>query len=444
MYRLAALAAIGWALVSSPGWAQSSNSLADLYGEGVHLYNAGRHADALELFDRVIDAGTVDPRVYYYRGFTNFALGNDEAGVTDFEAGANLEAGDQATVLLVNQSLMRVQGSLRVQLERVRAEAKVTAVDRREQSIRRRYETLRDSEEGVLLRPPAANPLPPGADPFAEDPGSILGPRSNPRPAPGTPLAPLPELPPEPAPQPVSPIDPSMPADPVPAPEPAPAPADDFGDIPDPSRPAMPLEPAPAPAPADDFGDIPDPSRPAMPLEPAPAPSPADDFGDIPDPSRPAPADDFGDIPDPSRPAMPLEPAPAPAPAPQPEPSGDTDLFLPPGIAPPSNPAMPAEPAPAPAPAPEVDPSTAEALGGDYQPGLFGRILGAVTKPITGNMDAAATAIGEATGTGETTKPDFEGNGFDDGFGPQPGFPSDEAMEDEDGGLPKPDAEFDF
>jgi hypothetical protein len=425
MHRLAALAAIGWALVSSPGWAQSSNSLADLYGEGVHLYNAGRHADAIKLFNRVIDAGTADPRVYYYRGFSNFEVGNDDAGVADFEAGANLEAGDQATVLLVNQSLMRVQGSLRVQLERVRAEAKVTAVDRREQSIRRRYETLRDSEEGVLLRPPAANPLPPGADPFAEDPGSILGPRTNPRPAPGTPLNPLPELPPEPAPQPVSPLDPVMPADPVPAPEPAPAPADDFGDIPDPTRPAMPLEPAPPPAPADDFGDIPDPSRPA-----------------------PAPADDFGDIPDPSRPAMPLEPAPAPEPAPQPEPSTDTDLFLPPGIAPPANPAMPAEPAlpaePAPEPAPQPAPAPETAVEGDYQPGLFGRIFGAVTKPITGNMDAAATAIGEAAGAGETTEPDFEGDAFDDGFGPQPGFPSDEAMEDEDATLPKPDTEFDF
>ncbi len=218
MPRLVALVILGMTLLGGTAWAQSRDSMMDLYGEGVHLFNAGQYDQARRLFTRVIDTGTLDPRVYYYRGLTHFELGKNDAGVQDFESGAQLEASDQNQVLQINQSLMRVQGNRRVMLERIRAEAKVVAVDRRQESIRRRYEYLQEAEGDVLLRPRGAEPLPRGADPFAEDPGDLLPPPPVSRPGPG---ADLPDLPTPPAPR-----DPAPPADEPGAPSPfAPDPA---------------------------------------------------------------------------------------------------------------------------------------------------------------------------------------------------------------------------
>ena len=55
------------------------DSLADTYGEGVHAFYAGEYDEALELFSDAIEGGSTDPRCLFFRGLTQYRLGNPEA-----------------------------------------------------------------------------------------------------------------------------------------------------------------------------------------------------------------------------------------------------------------------------------------------------------------------------------------------------------------------------
>ncbi len=153
---------------------QSGDDLLDLFGEGVHQFNSGRYQQAVNTLTTVINAGTEDPRPYYFRGLAYRALGQSEQSTEDFKDGAALEAGNLSQRGQINRALIRIQGQIRAELETLRADARVNAQDRRLQEIRKRYEDLRRAEESVLLRQSRPSNQPQPVNPYEERPGDVL------------------------------------------------------------------------------------------------------------------------------------------------------------------------------------------------------------------------------------------------------------------------------
>ena len=221
-------------------------ALARAYGAGVHAYFSGDAQRAYDDLTQAIEAGTRDPRAWYFRGLAALKLGRLDESEADFSTAAAREteaAGDWA----VSRSLERVQGHDRLALERHRVRARVAGYQQRRQSVERRYsdiesrqpEMLRERRpEGVTREPPAefggeelpAAPLTP--PPGAEDPVEAAEPTDGVReePAEEMPAADTPaeELPAEP---------PMADASPEPAADPAPE-AESAPDA-DPADPAM-------------------------------------------------------------------------------------------------------------------------------------------------------------------------------------------------------------
>lgn len=100
--------------------------LAEIYGRGVHAYNAGNHSKAYELLSMAIDNNIRDPRAYYFRGLAASASGMGDA-VVDWQMGAELEArsGDARSI---GRALSRIQGSQRLKLEAIREKARLQAL----------------------------------------------------------------------------------------------------------------------------------------------------------------------------------------------------------------------------------------------------------------------------------------------------------------------------
>lgn len=170
-FRTARLAGVFCLALSaaSPLWAQSAKS--QLYGRGVHEYFGGNHQAALDALTGSIEAGTADPRPYYFRGLVLMATGKTEEARQDFQAGADREAADATRFYLVSKSLERVQGPVRLELEnyRVSGRQKMNAFKQQENDAR--YGRIRASEPEMLRVPPKAGRLQPGADPFSDEPG---------------------------------------------------------------------------------------------------------------------------------------------------------------------------------------------------------------------------------------------------------------------------------
>lgn len=184
-------------LLAVPASAQN-RPLAELYGSGVHAYNAGEHAEAHELLTTAIDAGSQDPRAFYFRGLCYLKLGRDHEARSDFATGAELEMADTDRFFNVSKSLERVQGKPRLLVERYRSEARLLAFQERERQRFERYERIRAAEPDVLLQPPpdaASEPAAPGSEPEAGAPaGEGQPPGELPaEPEPADPFAPEPE-----------------------------------------------------------------------------------------------------------------------------------------------------------------------------------------------------------------------------------------------------------
>ena len=79
---------------------------------------------ALQQLTELVDAGSKDPRVYYFRGIA--AAGLNKSPDADFKRGAALEAAS-GTSRSVNAALESVQGDLRRQIEKFRAQGKAAA-----------------------------------------------------------------------------------------------------------------------------------------------------------------------------------------------------------------------------------------------------------------------------------------------------------------------------
>ena len=63
------------------------------YGAGVHAYYDGDYQTAYDALTAAIEAGSLDPRAYYYRGLTSIKLGRADDEIDgDFSEGATRES----------------------------------------------------------------------------------------------------------------------------------------------------------------------------------------------------------------------------------------------------------------------------------------------------------------------------------------------------------------
>ena len=217
----AALPALFVATSPSPVRAEEPLGVSASYGAGVHAYFDGDYQGAYDALTAAIEAGSMDPRAYYYRGLASIKLGKSDDEINgDFSEGSTRETMGRGG-LSVSRSLERVQGRDRMRLEKYRQRARVAAVQRDEAATRQRYIDVQDRAPDVLRRrvpeiaAPAEPVVPPAAKPRAQAP----------RPAAGTPKAAAPR--PAPAPRGAA-----EPAD-DPFADPTPRPGDDpFGDEP--------------------------------------------------------------------------------------------------------------------------------------------------------------------------------------------------------------------
>jgi hypothetical protein len=138
-----------------------SVALRDTVGGGIHAFHAGDFDRAYDDLTNAIEAGTNDPRSYYFRGLAALKLGRTSEAEADFTAGADREV-STGSIRRVSQSLERVQGPDRLTLERFRARARLGALQRDREVYGRRYSTIEDAVDDVRRRrrPEAFRPEP--------------------------------------------------------------------------------------------------------------------------------------------------------------------------------------------------------------------------------------------------------------------------------------------
>ncbi len=135
--------------------------LYDLYGRGVHAYFAGDTTRANENLTAAIDAGSRDPRAFYFRGLAQQRGGDCFGAESDFQQAAALEVMDSDGFYHVGRALERIQGRQRQIIESYRIQARAAALQRTKTERLQRYEDLRRAEPDVLVRPvPADEMLP--------------------------------------------------------------------------------------------------------------------------------------------------------------------------------------------------------------------------------------------------------------------------------------------
>jgi tetratricopeptide (TPR) repeat protein len=108
-------------LLTAPvlGGDRASND--SLLNNALSVWRAGDFAAAEKMLSDIIENGTDDPRPLYFRGILTEQSGKD--GTADLQAAAKLEA-ETSTASLVNRSIERTQGPLRVRIERYRLAAR--------------------------------------------------------------------------------------------------------------------------------------------------------------------------------------------------------------------------------------------------------------------------------------------------------------------------------
>lgn len=131
----------------------------DAIGRGVHLFFGGDFDRAYDELTDAIQAGTSDPRAFYYRGLASLRLGRTGEAEADFASGAEHEATAGSTKR-VSRALERVQGCDRLTLERFRARARLAGLQRDQEAAARRYSAIEDpsSESRRRRRPEDVGP----------------------------------------------------------------------------------------------------------------------------------------------------------------------------------------------------------------------------------------------------------------------------------------------
>lgn len=93
----------------------------DSLNSALTAWRTGDLKSAQAQLTTLIDAGSSDPRLYFYRGILATQLGQD--GDADFQKGAQLEA-ETGNTRSVNSALERTQGTLRARIEKFRRDAR--------------------------------------------------------------------------------------------------------------------------------------------------------------------------------------------------------------------------------------------------------------------------------------------------------------------------------
>jgi hypothetical protein len=166
-----------WVLVLAVGdfsRAQNASELSATYGRGVHAYFANQLDLAEQLFSQVIEVGSTDPRVYYFRAMTRIHCGRKYEAELDMRMGAAFEARDPGNRQAVGKALQRVQGPHRLELEQYRLQARLDRLEERQLQTRQRYEQLRRREQDVLRRETPV-PLEDLLEPSLAQPGEPSG-----------------------------------------------------------------------------------------------------------------------------------------------------------------------------------------------------------------------------------------------------------------------------
>lgn len=175
----------GQAMLDLPSARGQEYVLDEIYGRGVHRYFAHDYMSAIENLTLVIENGSNDPRAYYFRGLSAAALGRIPEAESDFQAGALIEVrgayGD-----LIGRSLVRIQGPVRIHIERIRQRARLAGLS--EQRVKDDLRFGQGVAPGTIMPPtkdaPSIAPAPsnepavpptPAENPFAEDPLSGPG-----------------------------------------------------------------------------------------------------------------------------------------------------------------------------------------------------------------------------------------------------------------------------
>ena len=160
----------------------SSTNAADpsvlaIYGEGVHSFYAGNFQQSYDYLSEVIEIGTDDARVYYFRGLSALRLGSQKDADDDFTKGATFEA-ERGNTRTVSRALERIQGPDRLLLEQSRSKARLALAERQEPQLNRtrqsflsggrRYSGIGGTESQENLPKPAVELEPMPEDKSAE------------------------------------------------------------------------------------------------------------------------------------------------------------------------------------------------------------------------------------------------------------------------------------
>ena len=176
--RVARVLGWGWVMLAvavAQAQVPSQRVLEELFGEGTHAYYAGQLRRAYQMLSQAIAGGLQDPRAYYMRGVVLERLGRPEQAAKDFYRGAELEVRLEADGVAINRFLMRVQGRVRVKLERIRRQVRTQVLRRILAERRARYQALQKRQTEVAI------PEDQGPDPLADQsdqlpPASTTGP----------------------------------------------------------------------------------------------------------------------------------------------------------------------------------------------------------------------------------------------------------------------------
>lgn len=208
--RISALL-LSFATLSASTMVYGQDPLDELYGQAVHSYFRGNLHHAEELLNEVINAGSQDPRAYYFRGLCQSTAGAI-GGMASFEQAAQMEM-EGKKVVNVGKALERIQGPVRVEIEKIRTRARLASRARLLEMQRSKYEEMQRSGNplGGIVVPPR-----PGLDPAPTPNGLAPNDPFNSGMTKGEPK-PLEDGKPTPA---AEPDKEPMPADPIPTPPP--------------------------------------------------------------------------------------------------------------------------------------------------------------------------------------------------------------------------------
>jgi hypothetical protein len=163
--RMSRLLTFAFGFLATLGFAASSfaqTAMDEMYGIGVHSYFSNNLTQAELIFTQLIDGGSEDPRVHFFRGITQSRIAGSGAGQADFDRAAELEMQGKRAVD-VGRALQRIQGSVRTQIEKSRQAARLAYATQKMMLEKTRIEKL----------PPGSGVMP--KDPFGDDPSPTAG-----------------------------------------------------------------------------------------------------------------------------------------------------------------------------------------------------------------------------------------------------------------------------